>query len=75
MHKLMNVLALLKPALEKADAIDKLADALLDTVEEFIQRTDNTVDDHVLLPAITGFRYLAGIADDDEKKPELEVIK
>lgn len=75
MTKFITVLSMLKPAFEAADVLEALGDACLDTLEEFVQRTDNTIDDAVILPAIKGLRSVAGIADNDEKeKPHLEVI-
>lgn len=77
MTKFMTVLSMLKPAFIAADALESLGDACLDTLEEFVQRTDNKIDDAVILPAIKGLRMVAGIADHDdcEQKPELEVVK
>lgn len=77
MNKFLNVMGMIKPVLDAAGAIDTLGDALLDTLEEFVQRTDNKVDDAVMLPAIKGFRVIAGIADDDRAKKEtnIEVVK
>lgn len=75
MNKFLTVLSMLKPAFEAAEVMEALGDACLDTLEEFVQRTDNKIDDAVILPAIIGLRTVAGIADNDEpKKPELEVI-
>lgn len=72
MNQFFNVLGMLKPALEAAEVMEKLGDACLDTLEEFVTRTDNTVDDAILLPAIKGLRMVAGIADND--KPKLEIV-
>jgi len=72
MNKFFNVLGILKPALEAAECVEQFGDALLDTLEEFIQRTDNKIDDAVMLPAIKGLRVVAGIADDQEKAKQEE---
>ena len=59
---------MLKPAFEAAEVLEALGDACLDTLEEFVQRTDNTIDDAVVLPAIKGLRHVAGIEDKPDNK-------
>ena len=72
MNNFLAVVSMIKPALAAADVLEKLGDACLDTLEELVQRTDNTVDDAIVLPAIKGLRHVAGIADND--KPKLEIV-
>ena len=50
----------------------KLADAMLDTAEDFVQKTDNTIDDAVVLPAIAKIRSVFNIPDNDEPAPPAE---
>lgn len=72
----MYIFSLVARYIEKADAINELGDALLDSMENFVQKTDNKVDDALVLPAIKAIRALTGIEDlEDKPKPELEVVK
>lgn len=75
MDRFIQVLSMLKPAFEAAEVMEAMGDCFLDALEDFVQRTDNKIDDATILPAIKGLRVVAGIADNDKpKKPELEVI-
>ena len=40
--------------------LSKLEDCLLDQVEKFVKRTDNTIDDTIVLPVIKGMRHILG---------------
>ena len=71
MNKFLMIMSILKPALEAAKVVDQIGDACIDAVEEIIQRTDNTVDDAIVLPALKGLRHITGLAED---KPQLEVL-
>jgi hypothetical protein len=69
MKKFFMMLNLIKPILD----VEKLGDALLDSLEDYVARTDNKTDDALVLPVIKGLRIALDIEDDDEKK--IEVVK
>lgn len=74
MKKLFSIIGAVRKALLDADVDDTtLGDYLLDKVEEYVARTDNKIDDAVVLPVIKGLRILWDIPDNDEK-PKLEVL-
>lgn len=68
-----SVIQILGKFFHESGSDKQLGDMLLDTVEEFIQRTDNTIDDKLLLPAIKALRIAFDIPDNDE--PTIEVVK
>lgn len=43
-----------------------LADKMLDTAEDFVAQTDNTIDDALVLPVIQKIRSVFNIPDNDE---------
>lgn len=71
MKKFLMVLSMIEPALKAAGIVEKLGEACLDALEEIVTRTDNTVDDALILPTIKGLRHVVGL---EEKKPELKVV-
>lgn len=75
MKVFFSVIQILGRFFHESGSDKQLGDALLDTIENHIQRTDNTLDDKLLLPAIKALRYAFGIEDNDEEEPKLEVIK
>ena len=67
MKKLFQIVNAIGSALAKADINQQdLGDYLLDKVEEFVARTDNKIDDAVVLPVVKGLRILWDIPDNDE---------
>lgn len=65
-HIASKIISEIRPAIQAAGALESLGDAICDTVEEFVQRTDNTIDDAIILPMIKGIRTVAGIEDNDD---------
>lgn len=45
--------------------MSKLGDTLLDAVEDYVQKTDNTTDDKLVLPAIKALRLAMDFPDND----------
>ena len=75
MKKLIAIIGALRKGFMDAEVDETtLGDYLLDKVEEFVQRTDNKIDDVTILPVIKGLRILWDIPDQDDK-PNLEVRK
>lgn len=70
MKKFFMILNLIKPILD----LEKLGDTMIDTLEDYVQKTDNKTDDALVLPVIKGLRVALMIEDDDEKQ-QLEVVK
>jgi len=68
MNKFLNVVGILKPVLEAANVMEQVADACLDALEEVVKRSDNKVDDAVILPAIKGLRVIVGAAEEQQKE-------
>jgi len=66
----MMIINLIRPTLDIAG----LGDALLDTLEDYVERTDNQTDDKLVLPMIKGLRVACNIPDEEEEK-KLEVVK
>jgi hypothetical protein len=73
MKKFFTIVQILGGLIAKAGVDKQLGDVLLDQLENFVQRTDNKIDDHLLLPAIRALREAFDIPDNDQ--PKLELIK
>ena len=73
MKTFFSIINILGKFFHESGADKQLGDALLDTIENFVQRTDNTIDDKMILPAIKALRIALDIPDNDEK-PKLELV-
>lgn len=62
----VNVILSLIPKTHVGEIIKTAEDAFLDAIENFVARTDNDIDDAVILPAIKGIRKYLNIPDCDE---------
>jgi len=56
MKKFLAVMNIIGPFVERAGSLDAVGDAILDALEDFVQRTDNTIDDKLILPVIKCIR-------------------
>lgn len=65
MNLFMQILSTIKSQFG-GDLEKKLGDFLLDKLEEFVQQTDNTIDDKMVLPVIKGLRIIYDIPDGEE---------
>lgn len=74
MKTFFSIVQILGRFFHESGSDKQLGDMLLDTIENFVARTDNTLDDKLLLPAIKALRIAFDIPDNDEQ-PNLEVIK
>ena len=68
MKRFFAIINILGKFFHESGASEELADTLLDTIENFIQRTDNTIDDKLLLPAIKALRIAYQIPDNDQNE-------
>lgn len=76
MKKFFTILNAVRSAFDKAGVQPPdLGDFLLDKLEEFVVRTDNKIDDAIILPVIKGLRVIWDIPDEDEEEAKLEVVK
>jgi hypothetical protein len=64
MNKFFYVWRIVGPLLKAAEG---LGDYLLDKLEEYVENTDNKIDDYFLLPTIRGIRQACNIQDQEEK--------
>lgn len=58
---LLNIVTLGLQAL----ATEEAQDAILDLLEDLIERTPTKIDDRALLPLIKSYRMVAGVPDND----------
>jgi hypothetical protein len=68
MKKFFSVIQILGKFIHESGADEQLGDMLLDQIEEFVQRTDNKIDDKLVLPAIKALRIAFDIPDNDPPK-------
>lgn len=61
---LQAIVALLASVLTKEN-LKLVADAMLDVVEDIVQKTDNSIDDKLVLPAVQRIREAFDIPDND----------
>jgi hypothetical protein len=74
MKTFFTIIQILGKIIHDSGADQNLGDQLLDTLEDFVQRTDNKVDDKLILPAIKALRIAFDIPDNDNQ-PEFNIVK
>lgn len=67
MKKFFTIINILGPLLQNGK---DMGDYLLDSLEDYVIRTDNKVDDTLVLPSIKGLRAALDIPDNDEQETE-----
>lgn len=75
MNQVLKVLGIIEAAAKAAGnmTVKEVADTILDGIEEKIKKTDNKLDDALIMPVINFVRFTANIEDNDI--PEMEVEK
>jgi hypothetical protein len=68
MQKFMTIMGYLVRLMPAPETEETLGEFLLDALEEFVQKTDNKIDDILVLPMIKAMRLAHDKKEDKEDK-------